>query len=198
MKSHNHLLLVTALLASACQPDLSEVETASSPDLPSPMVNPSGRGLDGEVLIRRWNDVIKENGERRRVVYEVGYDYEKTLPFRRMFSADGQMELEEYSWGVDIGSTAEETEKAFELVKADPRLADIMANHSVIMHGGFTYFDPGDPKCGLGSRCLHVFATDNADNNLILQSIVNLVANEVAHPYYDPTRNAENRKIEDS
>ena len=187
-------VIVTTLalfLVGACKPDMSGIEAPRVADLPSPVVDGDSQDFEGQLVTRRWHDVFKENGEHREVILEVGYDYGKKSPFRRQFDADGNLESEEFTWGVAIGATSEETNFAFELVKADPRLAKRLTRESIIMHGGFTFFNQNDPLCGIGSRCLHVFATDSSNNELLVQSLVDLISKKVVYPDFEPRTHYE-------
>ena len=166
-------------------------------DLPSTALNVEDHRspFAGKILVtQRWDDEYKIDGEMVPRKIELGFDYNRNKSFKRIFDQDGTLLTETYAYDIPIGSTKQESLRAEYLVNNHPDLAGILKRDNVRTHSGFIYYDPQDSKCGDQSRCIWVFGYDEEANMLVLRSLVDLVSDSVAYPFFTPGNHVTKQK----
>ena len=187
-------LLALSLGLAACG------SQATRNDIASDGIDHSGR-MRGYVESSRVTDFCPDQSERRddeRCVVTRGWDYARGQNIVRTFDPNGNLIATQYPPGADLSLTEPERQRAAALVKLDPRTRDIVNKPDVMLwHGGFAMREPGDPFCDRGSRCIRVIAAVNNGDDVILQSVVDLMSDRVVYPDYVPSgRKAAHSSLE--
>lgn len=148
---------------------------SSPPLLASDVVAPGHRTR----VLRTWSDTVKEDGRdvARRV--QIVFDYDDVVAFEVVFSEpDGRLLSTRKLEGAPPRPSPEEITEAFEIVRADAQLGEIVRRTGGILEGGFV-LEGGMSPCGPGTRCLEVQILDRGRYAAIRKVVVDVVTQQI-------------------
>lgn len=137
------------------------------------------------VLVRSHGDEWKLADGTRRVSVEYLWDYTAAVARVRTVGGDGVVLDDEPRPGLTLNATDEEMAWAYEIARADPRIASRLTP-DVVYYGGFSFREPGHPDCDRASRCVHVIASRDEGRYKVFHAMVDLQAARVVDPDFDP------------
>lgn len=139
------------------------------------------------VVIRRYDDVFRDNGANLPVTVEYAWDYARGLGIERVYTRDGTPYSQRDLPGQTMNFTDAEMELAFALSREHAQLGPVLAQPDLRFYGGFAFRDAADPGCSDGSRCVHVIVSGGDDGQRpVAHAIVDLMRRRVVHPFYGP------------
>lgn len=143
--------------------------------------------LPALVVVRRYDDVFRENGADLPVTVEYVWDYARGVGVERVYTRDGQPHSQRDLPGQTLNFTDTEMELAFALAREHERLGPVLAESGLRFYGGFAYREADDPGCSQRSRCVHVIVSGGDDGERpVAHAIVDLMKRVVVHPFYGP------------
>ena len=150
-----------------------------------------GGRMRGYIESRRVTDFCPDQASRRedeRCIVTRGFDYSRGVTVVRTYDPSGALIATQEPPGADVSLTDVEQARVEALVRADPRISDIVNAPGVVLwHGGFVMREPGDKYCDRGSRCIRVIAAIHGGDDVILHSVVDLMTDRVVYPRYVPS-----------
>lgn len=180
-------LLVLGLGGCAAVGDRAAATGARAGQPVASAADPAGR-ITGFQFARKYDDVVKIDGRSVRQTVEYGFDYDRRATVRRIYDADGKLMSEDVFPAESLRANPAEEARMVELVRTHPALAERMAQPGLLIHaGGFVVREPGDPYCGIGSRCLRVIVSKGDGSIPVIHAVVDLVSDRVVYPEYDDT-----------
>ena len=143
--------------------------------------------LPSYVVVRRYDDVFREDDRNVPVTVEYGWDYLRRSAIERVYARGSDtLRSERAIAGLTLNVSDAELELAFALVREEPQLATVLSQPQLNFYGGFSYEEADDPDCGAGSRCIHVIISAGDGQRAVAHSIVDLATRRVVHPFYAP------------
>jgi hypothetical protein len=136
---------------------------------------------DLALVVRDYVDELKIEGHDVLRRYKYFWNYTRGVAQEQVLDQQGVQISFSDAPALTLSATSEEQEFAFQLVRADPAQADKLKPESQL-YGGFIFREPHHRYCDLGSRCIHVFASDDHGNNTTLHVIVDLMKGIVIEP----------------
>ena len=153
-------------------------------------IDHSGR-MRGYIEAKRVTDFCPGQASRRddeRCIVTRGFDYSRGVTVVRTYDPNGALIATQEPPGADVSLTDVEQARVEALVRAEPRISDIVNAPGVVLwHGGFVMREPGDKYCDRGSRCIRVIAAIHGGDDVILHSVVDLMTDRVIYPRYVPS-----------
>lgn len=145
--------------------------------------NPAGR-ITGYQFARRYQDVVKTGSGTVSQMVEYGFDYDRRVTVRRIFTSDGTLVAEDLFEAESLHANPAESARVRELVETHPQLGPLMSRRDLLVHaGGFVVREPGDPYCDIGSRCLRFIVSTGDGSETVIHAIVDLVTDRVVYPF---------------
>lgn len=143
--------------------------------------------LPAIVVVRRYDDVFRENGANLPVTVEYVWDYARGVGVERVYTRDGQPHSQRDLPEQTLNFTDTEMELAFALAREHTSLGPVLAQRGLRFYGGFAFREASDPGCGQHSRCVHVIVSGGDDGERpVAHAIVDLMKRVVVHPFYGP------------
>jgi hypothetical protein len=143
--------------------------------------------LPAIVVIRRYDDVFRENEATVPVTVEYAWDYARGVGIERVYTRDGKPHSQRDLPEQTMNFTDTEMELAFALAREHERLGPVLAQTGLRFYGGFAYREATDPGCGERSRCVHVIVSGGDDGERpVAHAIVDLMKRVVVHPFFGP------------
>lgn len=143
--------------------------------------------LPAIVVVRRYDDVFRENGANLPVTVEYVWDYARGVGVERVYTRDGRPHSQRDLPEQTLNFTDTEMELAFALAREHARLGPVLAQPGLRFYGGFAFREATDPGCGRRSRCVHVIVSGGDDGERpVAHAIVDLMQRVVVHPFYGP------------
>lgn len=139
------------------------------------------------VVVRRYDDLFRENDADLPVTVEYAWDYARGVGIERVYTRDGKPHAQRDLPGQTLNFTDAEMELAFALAREHAALGAVLAQPGLRFYGGFAFLKADDPGCSTGSRCVHVIVSAGQDGQRpVAHAIVDLARRQVVHPFYGP------------
>ena len=139
------------------------------------------------VVVRRYDDVFRENDKDVPVTVEYGWDYHLGVVVERVYDRGGALHSQRQLPGQTLAVTDPELELAFAIARESPELSVTLSEPNLNFYGGFSYLNSADAPCSRGSRCVHLIVSGGNDGERpVAHSIVDLMTRRVIHPFFTP------------
>ncbi len=175
--------------ATAAPRPLAHVSSSAGEAGPGVSATKASRdiALPSYVVVRRYDDVFREDDRNVPVTVEYGWDYLRRSAIERVYARGSDtLRSERAIPGLTLNVTDGELELAFALVREEPQLATVLSQPQLNFYGGFSYEEADDPDCAEGSRCIHVIISAGDGQRAVAHCIVDLATRRVVHPFYAP------------
>jgi len=147
--------------------------------------DPAGR-ITGYQFARRYEDVVRIDGNNVHQVVEYGFDYDLARTVRRIYTPQGELVDEQPIGPESLRANPAEEARLVELVSTHPQLGPLMREPGLLVHsGGFVFREPDDPYCSRGSRCLRFIVSKGDGSIPHIHAVVDLVSDLVVYPFYE-------------